>query len=182
MGTMPAKDETVVDLYCGVGYYTLPLLVHAHAKLVHACEWNENSVLALRNNLVINQVADRCTVHQGDNRETAPTIGPIADRVLLGLLPSSEDGWPLAIQCLKETGGMIHIHANFLDEERAAWLEATLETFRRIARELGRNYHTMEYTHIERVKSYAPYVGHYVADLRCTTVDSELNYAQIINS
>src|SRR3546814_8674256 len=34
MGTMPAKDETVVDLYCGVGYYTLPLLVHAHAKLV----------------------------------------------------------------------------------------------------------------------------------------------------
>jgi hypothetical protein len=31
----------------------------------------------------------------------------------------------------------------------------------------------MEYTHVERVKSYAPYVGHYVADLWCDAAESK---------
>ncbi|KAJ1974872.1 S-adenosylmethionine-dependent methyltransferase, partial [Dimargaris xerosporica] len=35
---------TVVDLYAGVGYFTLPYLVHAGAARVHACELNPWSV------------------------------------------------------------------------------------------------------------------------------------------
>ena len=37
----------------------------------------------------------------GDNRLTAKPYHDIADRVLLGLLPSSREGWPLAMQLLK---------------------------------------------------------------------------------
>lgn len=62
---MPFK----VLLFLGIGYFTLPLLVHAKAKLVHACEWNENAVEALRENLINNKVSDRCVVHPGDNRK-----------------------------------------------------------------------------------------------------------------
>lgn len=29
MGSMAAEGETVVDLFTGIGYYTLPLLVNA---------------------------------------------------------------------------------------------------------------------------------------------------------
>ncbi len=38
--------EAIVDLYAGIGYYTLPFLVAAGAEIVHACEWNPNSVAA----------------------------------------------------------------------------------------------------------------------------------------
>jgi len=36
----------------------------------------------------------------------------IADRVNLGLLPSSESGWQIACKVLKSTGGMLHVHGN----------------------------------------------------------------------
>ena len=36
-----------------------------------------------------------------------------ADRVNLGLIPSSEEGWPIACAALKSsTGGWLHIHGN----------------------------------------------------------------------
>ena len=36
----------------------------------------------------------------------------VADRVNLGLIPSSEEGWPVACRVLKPTGGVMHIHGN----------------------------------------------------------------------
>lgn len=37
----------------------------------------------------------------------------IADRVLLGLIPSSENSWPVACSCLRpDTGGWLHVHGN----------------------------------------------------------------------
>lgn len=37
----------------------------------------------------------------------------MADRVNLGLIPSSEEGWPVACRVLKkDTGGLLHIHHN----------------------------------------------------------------------
>lgn len=55
----------------GIGYFTLPYLVHAGAAFVHACEWNPHAVEALRRNLRLNAVQDRCHVHQGDNRKVS---------------------------------------------------------------------------------------------------------------
>ena len=53
----------------GIGYFTLPYLVHAKAKHVHACEWNPRAVEALTQNLKLNGVSNRCTVYSGDNRQ-----------------------------------------------------------------------------------------------------------------
>jgi len=53
----------------GIGYFTIPLLVHAKAKHVHACDWNPDAVQALKENLKINKVSDRCAVYEGDNRK-----------------------------------------------------------------------------------------------------------------
>ncbi|KAL6480126.1 hypothetical protein MHYP_G00111590 [Metynnis hypsauchen] len=103
--------ETVVDLYAGIGYFTLPYLVHAGAAHVHACEWNPDAVAALWRNLQLNKVADRCTVHEGDNKQLS--LSDLADRVNLGLIPSSEEGWLVACRLLrKDVGGTLHIHHN----------------------------------------------------------------------
>lgn len=47
-GGLPASGETVVDLYTGIGYYTLPLLARAGVAKVYACEWNPHALEALR--------------------------------------------------------------------------------------------------------------------------------------
>ena len=59
MGALAAAGETVVDLFAGIGYYTLQLLVNAGVGRVIACEWNPNSVRALRRNLERNGVDAR---------------------------------------------------------------------------------------------------------------------------
>ena len=97
------SDQVVVDLFAGIGYFVLPYLVHARARHVHACEINPDSIAALKTNLKMNRVEDRCTVYQGDNRETCPSN--IADRVNLGLIPSSEISWEAACRALKSNSG-----------------------------------------------------------------------------
>ncbi|KAL5005633.1 hypothetical protein ScPMuIL_016791 [Solemya velum] len=104
------RGEVVVDMYAGIGYFTLPYLVHARASHVHACEWNPEAVSALERNLKLNGVSDRCTIHRGDNMHVCPR--GVADLVNLGLIPSSERGWRTACLALKDTGGVLHIHAN----------------------------------------------------------------------
>ncbi|XP_037765317.1 tRNA wybutosine-synthesizing protein 2 homolog isoform X1 [Chelonia mydas] len=109
--SLPCAGEVLVDLYAGIGYFTVPYLVHAGAAFVHACEWNPHAVEALRKNLELNGVQDRCQIHQGDNRQLE--LQDVANRVNLGLLPSSEEGWPIACQLLRKgTGGILHIHQN----------------------------------------------------------------------
>ena len=112
--------QTVVDLYAGIGYFTLPYLVHAKASHLHACEWDEDALAALNRNLVANGVAERCTVHPGDNSTAAARIaaasgtpdGRVAHHVNLGLIPSSEAAWSVALSVLRPEGGMLHVHAN----------------------------------------------------------------------
>ncbi|NWU25477.1 TYW2 protein, partial [Dyaphorophyia castanea] len=111
VASLPCSGEVVVDLYAGIGYFTLPFLVHAGAAFVHACEWNSHAVEALRRALVLNGVQDRCHIHAGDSRQLQ--LRDLADRVNLGLIPSSEEGWPVACRVLKkDTGGVLHIHHN----------------------------------------------------------------------
>ena len=56
-------------LISGIGYFTLPYLVHAKADSVYACEWNPNAVEALRRNLELNHMDSKCTVLPGDNKK-----------------------------------------------------------------------------------------------------------------
>ncbi|KAJ1650331.1 S-adenosylmethionine-dependent methyltransferase [Dispira simplex] len=189
-----ATGAVVVDLYAGVGYFTFPYLVHAGATVVHACELNPWSVEGLCRGAVANgipyrirrvghktsgeimpsQIAGndlpRLYIYQGDNQDAVPFFEHRADHVNLGLLPSSESGWPLAVRALRPEGGYLHVHTN----QPVCALTIWLGHLRTRLTALLQQYHPLvgsewrvEVTHVETVKSYAPKINHYVADVLC---------------
>ena len=158
MGEVAGEGEVIVDLYAGIGYYTLPALVHGGVS-VHACEWNPEAVRALRWGLEANGVEDRCVVHEGDNRVTTETLEGVADRVILGLLPSSEEGLGAALRVLTSGGGTLHLHGLAPSKDHASWVGDVLSSVSEI-----RPGSTLDHALI-RVKSYAPHWDHVVLDL-----------------
>jgi len=156
MATVSNPQEVVVDLFAGIGYFTLPLAVHGGAT-VHACELNPLACRYLERNCVLNHVTDRVTVHRGDCRRVAPR--GVAHRVVMGYFGSAEF-MSTALAALQPEGGVIHYHctcsagefpAHPLDEVEAAG--------RRESRQA-------ELIAARKVKSYAPGVVHGVLDVR----------------
>ncbi len=202
MSKVKADGEIIVDLYCGIGYYSLPLLVYGKAARIHAFEWNPNSVGAFLFNLRSAGISrERCVVHFGDNSAAVMGHAPydvrvhpqlddtyfvrnvstesveeaerwsteltdIANRVCLGLLPSSKNGWILAAKVLNPVGGVIHLHYNVKDTEILEWAENARFEFERLFENIGKLL-KVKISHIEKVKSYAPRVRHIVVDLIC---------------
>tara|TARA_B100000902_G_scaffold385682_1_gene427368 strand:- start:218 stop:1066 length:849 start_codon:yes stop_codon:yes gene_type:complete len=159
MGEVASEGDVVVDLYAGIGYYTLPALVHGGAT-VHACEWNPEAVKALRWGLDANGVGDRCTVHEGDNRVTTVSLEGVADRVFLGLLPSSEEGLGVAMGVLSPSGGTLHVHGLAPSKDHSSWVGDLLSSASSLRPGSGLSHD------LTRVKSYAPHWDHVVLDLR----------------
>jgi len=167
IGNMDLKGETIIDCYAGIGYYTLPMLVRGGAELVHACELNQYSITALQWGAKANDVAERLIIHKGDNALTMPKLEGIADRCHLGLLPSSQSVWKLAIACLKEKGGLLHIHMNVDEEKIEQWIDSTIFLLQQYVEDLKRNYN-LEVKHLEKVKWFSPRVRHVVLDVEFT--------------
>ena len=172
---IPAGARTspyvVADLYTGIGYFSLPILVHTSVAHVHCCELNDDAVAALQASLARNRIdPSRYSLHPGDNRrpELRRTLRGVANRVLLGLLPSSEDGYALGLTALKDEGGVLHIHGNAPADRKGGWVEgvvARLSSLLRDGQEVSRRRWTVRVEHVERVKSFAPFIDHLVLDV-----------------
>ena len=160
MGEIDCKGEIIIDAYCGIGYYTLQFLKRGNAKHVHACEINPKSIECLERGLIRNGVEERCTIYPGDNKNSMRDLVGIADRVILGLIPSSLNSWGNAIRCLKPSGGIIHVHMNVHEDEIEEWKEKTVTWFSTVS---GKNVEAMR---LEDVKSYCPHIQHVVLDLK----------------
>jgi len=168
------EGEKVLDLYAGIGYYTLPFLSEGArgpngergqgrgAAHVVACEWNPIAIQALEWSLSENDLAERCSILEGDNRNQQ--LEPEFDRVNLGLLPTSEEGYPIAIRALKPEGGKLHVHGLAESGKENEWADNLAITLD----DLGPFSCSVE--HVERVKWYAPHQRHIVVDIHASPV------------
>ena len=160
MGEIARENEIVVDLFCGIGYYTLPILVKNKIKHVYSCEWNDNAIKALKFNLENNNVSKKCTIIEGDNRLTTKELTDKADRVLLGLLPTSEGSYQVALSCLKPKGGVLHIHGLSPSNDYQRFVT---ETCKKLL-DINAKYKITD-IQINKIKSYAPHWDHLVLDI-----------------
>ena len=163
------SEEVVVDLYAGIGYFTLPYLVHARA--IAPARVRVGRRCARRAEIQPAREWRRRALHRPPGRQrlaAATTIPNVAHRVNLGLIPSSEAGWPVAIAVLRPEGGTLHVHANVgaSSEEESAFCAHLTARLEALAAAAGRTpaWRAMV-CHIERVKSYAPKLNHVVVDV-----------------
>eukprot|EP00758_Cryptobia_borreli_P005297 Tbor_TRINITY_DN4825_c0_g1::TRINITY_DN4825_c0_g1_i1::g.1515::m.1515/K07055/TRM12, TYW2; tRNA wybutosine-synthesizing protein 2 len=105
-GTINAKGERVVDMFAGIGYFTIPLAksTGGRPKEIHALEKNPNSVMYLKLNAMQNVVEDIVKVYCGDNRDvTGNYLVGRCDRVLMGYIPSCKEYIPRAYSFLRSS-------------------------------------------------------------------------------
>lgn len=170
MSKLDCSQEIIVDLFAGIGYFTLPLLVHAEAKYVHACEWNPSSIQSLKKNLILNGVSSRCSIYEGDNFLNHPH--GLAQRVVLGILPSSFKWLQPAIDCLNPlTGGILHCHELVTTKDtiggRGGALRNKGQEFLNAINKLREDLE-VDVLSINKIKKYAPHIEHIVYDIKVT--------------
>jgi len=151
------KNEIVVDLFAGIGYFSLPIAVYSKPKKIYSCEINPIAYQYLCKNIVLNHVTSIITPLFGDNRKTAPKN--VANRVLMGYIDNTQRFLPTAIKCLKNCTGIIHYHDIFPNN---LIQEKILKIIKKITKKHNTDTKLIKY---KNIKSYAPGIDHIVVDI-----------------
>ncbi len=149
------KGEVVVDMFAGIGYFSIPMAVHSKPKKIFAIEINPLAFDYLQENIRLNRVEDMVEPVQGDCAVAAPPGR--ADRVIMGYLNAYE--YLEHGICTLLTGGIIHYHEAVPEavEHRPA---------ERIIDAAGKQGRKAEIIRMLRIKKYSPGVWHVVVDAR----------------
>ena len=146
--------ETVIDMFAGIGYFSIPIGVHANAKEVIAIEINPNSHYFLCENIKLNKLNNIAPI-LGDCKIETPKYK--ADRIIMGYVKTTHHYLKVAIDSLND-GGILHYHETVPEK-----LMETRPIERIISQADGRD---VELLKINKIKKYAPGVEHVVIDAR----------------
>jgi len=152
------KGEIIVDMFAGIGYFSIPMAVHSRPKRITSIEINPESFAYLKENIRLNRVEDIIVPILGDCSEFAPE--GTADRVLMGYVGTTHHYLEPAIKALKKRGGILHYHETVPENLARTRLQ---ERIRKVADALGKKVEILE---TRRVKKYSPGVLHVVVDVR----------------
>jgi len=157
MASISNYDETVVDLFAGIGYFTLPIAVYCKPKKIFSCELNPIAFRYLSDNIVLNDVTSVVKPLLGDNKVNAPKN--VADRVILGYFKNNHKFLQTAIDGLKNNCGILHYHDLSPDDsipnKSLNLLNGSIKKYNR----------RLEVLNVKHVKSYAPGISHIVLDV-----------------
>ncbi len=148
------RDEIVLDMFAGIGYFTVPLMKHSKAKKCYAIELNPDSYGFLLENIRLNGLKNVIPV-MGDSMHLTPEN--FADRVIMGHI-RCEKFLGVAIDALNEEG-WVHYHETTPEKI----IERPLKRVKRQAESM--NAKILEIS-MRKVKNYSPGVYHVVVDAR----------------
>lgn len=106
-------DEVVVDMFAGIGYFSIPIARHSNPSKVYSIEINPVSYNYLCENIKLNRVEDVIKPILGNCQDVCPTKN--ADRVLMGYIGDTHHYLKTAIKVIKK-GGIIHYHESVPDK------------------------------------------------------------------
>ncbi len=146
-------NETVVDMFAGIGYFSIPIAKSKNVKVV-GIEKNMDSVKYLKKNILQNNV--KILPILGDSLYSPLKIK--ADRIIMGYMPKTYRYLPSAFSILRDKG-IIHYHDTY--GKRELW-EKPLGIIKKEAAKAGFRVERIVKKRV--VKNYAPNVYHIVID------------------
>lgn len=147
-------DETVLDMFAGIGYFSIPIGVHSNAEKIISIEINPNSYNFLCENAKLNKL-DNIIPVLGDCMVETPKFK--ADRIVMGYVKTTHHYLNVAINSLNK-GGIIHYHETVPEKL------IDIRPIERIKNESGNR--DVELLNLTKIKKYSPGVWHVVVDAR----------------
>jgi len=144
--------EVVLDMFAGIGYFTIPIAVHTNARRIYSIEINPESYFYLIENIRLNRVNNVIPI-LGDSMNVTPE--GFADRVVMGHIFCHEF-LPVAVKSLR-SDGYIHYHESVPE----VVIDRPIERIRSVCESLGRE---VRIENFRKVKNYSPGVLHVVVD------------------
>ena len=147
----------VVDLFAGIGYFSLPIAVRGRARIVYACELNPVAFQYLIENTRLNRTPNLVPL-LGDCRVIAPR--GVADWVIMGHF-DARDYLDVAFDALRGSGTIVY-HELCPKEQYPDAMT------RKLAAAARARWMNIKAIHTRIVKSYAPGIVHSAAQVEVT--------------
>ncbi|MEM0139322.1 MAG: methyltransferase [Ferroplasma sp.] len=149
MGTLDLANKTVIDMFCGIGYFSLPLLKYVKVKSEILSDINPDSIDYLKKNISINKINTPIKILNGDCRVCIPYQR--VDYIIMGNFESIHY---LSAALIRSMEGTI-ISMHYLSDEDG--IENKIGWIISLARRMG---YIMNPVATFRVKSMAPHYLH----------------------
>ncbi len=153
------EGEVIVDMFAGIGYFSIPIAVHSNPKIIYAIDINPLAINYLKENIKLNKVEGKIVPILGDCREVCKSLGRVANRIIMGWIFDTYKYLPSAFEVVAPAGAVIHYHFLAKKEE----LDRELERAKKIGETYGMKVNLIRK---RKVKSYGKKIYHWVFDLR----------------
>jgi len=161
LSTLVKENEVIVDMFAGIGYFSLPIAKHSKPKIIYSIELNLESFKFLTENIKINHLDNIIVPINGDSKNEVIKLsksGVRADRVIMGVFPAPKDFIKEALTLIKESGTTFHY-------EGVATKENYLNLFNEFKEIAETSNFKCELLSKRFVKSYGPHLYHVVVDI-----------------
>ena len=152
------SGETIIDMFAGIGYFSIPIAVHSKPEKIISIELNPKSYNYLCENIRLNGVEEIIEPICGDCQVSAPKNA--ADRVLMGYVGTTHEYLEAGIRAVKKEGGILHYHETVHQND---YPKRPIERILEAAINCERKAEILE-TRI--IKKYSPGVYHVVIDVK----------------
>jgi tRNA wybutosine-synthesizing protein 2 len=161
LATLVKDDELIVDMFAGIGYFSLPIAKNSNPRKIYSIELNPLSFKFLSENIKLNRLENKVTPINGDCKEEVLKLsknGVRADRVIMGVFPAPKEYIREALTLVKETGTYYH-YEGVVDKDNY------LSLYQEFEEVVEDNHMRSKLVDKRFVKSYGPNLYHVVLDI-----------------
>ena len=156
------KCETVVDLFAGVGPFSILIAKKNPTVKVYAVDLNPEAVVLLKVNVRVNRVENRVLPVLGDASQIASSkLKGIADRAIMNLPETAIEFVEAACQAIKPYGGIIHFYGFVRSPDSIVNLKLR---FTQAVESTGRKVEAFLY--VKSIRETAPFESQVVLDVK----------------
>ncbi len=132
-------NKIVMDMFVGIGYFSLPILKYKNPKVLYACDLNPDSIFYLEKNIRENGInREKIKIHTGDSRKICPYIK--VDYIILGnfesinflasALARSKEGTVMSMHYLTPRSASSSVERIIRNGRRLGYILALIKTYR----------------------------------------------------